>query len=251
MYNGYSKEQMAIIKQGVPQSLISTREKGGRRYSYVEVSFVVNILNRLFGNIWSWNILETKVYDSGIKDAKNNINKKYVSILGRLTVPMSDPNDKDKFIWVTRDAYGLHALNGADMEMRSAAFKAASSDGLKKAASTLGIAQNVYMSDDLLAAIEELEDTDIWTEETKQEHINEWNEMVEFAKAHHDLEWYKRTFCDETENYTKYAEITPSNIKAFLSWAKYKSSDAAWQDKPDENTNTDQEIAKSESEIPY
>ncbi len=237
IYNGFNKEQLAIIKQGVPPSLISTREKGGRKYSYVEVNFVINTLNRLFGNIWSWNIISTNIHDTKIQDVKNGITKKYVSILGRLTVPMIDPTDDKKIIWVQRDAYGVHALNGADMEMRSAAFKAASSDGLKKAASTLGIAKNVYMSDDVLAALEELEDVDIWTEATKQEYINEWNEMVKFAQEHSDLAWYKKTFCDETNNYTKYMEITPSNIRAFLSWAKVRSNPDYYKDKQDVSEN--------------
>ena len=71
IYNGFNKEQLAIIKQGVPPSLISTREKGGRKYSYVEVNFVINTLNRLFGNIWSWNIISTDINDTKIQDVKN------------------------------------------------------------------------------------------------------------------------------------------------------------------------------------
>ena len=109
------------------------------------------------------------------------------------------------------------------MEVRGSAFKSASSDALKKAASSLGIARNVYMSDELLMyldSLNEAEEQDIWTEQTKAEYQKEFDEMVAFAQSHPDLNYYKKTFCDETNNYTAYMEITPSNIRAFLSWIK-------------------------------
>lgn len=223
MYNGYNKEQLKIIEQGVPEALIKYREKGGRRYSYVELPVVTDILNKLFGNLWSWHILESNIHDSGITDPKNGITKKYVQVRGLLHVPMQDPNNPDKFIWVDREANGVHGLLGGDMEIRGSAFKSASSDALKKAASSLGIARNVYMSDELLMYLDSLnaeEEQDIWTEQTKAEYQKEFDEMVAFAQSHPDLEYYKKIFCDETSNYTAYKEITPSNIRAFLAWIK-------------------------------
>lgn len=227
MYNGYNKEQLDIIKQGVPDALIKWREKGGRRYSYVELPVITDILNKLFGNLWHWNILENCIHDSGIADTKNGTTKKYVQVRGKLTVPMQDPNNKEKFIWVEREANGAHALLGADMEIRSSAFKSASSDALKKAASSLGVARNVYMSDELLMTLDSLEaeeEQDIWTEKTRAEYQKEYDEMVAFAQSHPDLNYYKQTFCEETKNYTTYMEITPSNIRAFLAWIKENES---------------------------
>lgn len=223
MYNGYNKEQMEIINQGVPEPLIKYRDKGGRRYSYVELPVVTDILNRLFGNLWNWNILENCIHDTGITDQKNGITKRYVQVRGLLRVPMQDPNHPDQFIWVEREANGVHALLGGDIEIRSAAFKSASSDALKKAASSLGVARNVYMSDELLMTLDSLqaeEDQDIWTEQTIAALKPEYDKMVAFAKAHSDLNYYKKIFCDETNNYTEYMQITPSNIKAFLSWVE-------------------------------
>ena len=223
MYNGYNKEQLKIIEQGVPEALIKYREKGGRRYSYVELPVVTDILNKLFGNLWSWHILESNIHDSGITDPKNSITKKYVQVRGLLHVPMQDPHDPDKFIWVDREANGVHGLLGGDMEIRGSAFKSASSDALKKAASSLGIARNVYMSDELLMYLDSLsaeEEQDVWTERTVAEYQKEYDEMIAFAKSHPDLEYYKKTFCDETKNYTEYMQITPSNIRAFLAWIK-------------------------------
>ena len=223
MYNGYNKEQLAIIEQGIPDKLIKYREKGGRRYSYVELPVITDCLNKLFGNLWSWNILENNIHDSGITDQKNGTTKKYVQVRGCLTVPMQDPHDPDKFVWVQREANGAHALLGGDMEIRSSAFKSASSDALKKAASSLGVARNVYMSDELLMTLDSLnaeEEQDIWTEQTCAEYQKEFNEMKEFAESHPDLNYFKKVFCDETNNYTEYMQITPSNIRAFLAWVK-------------------------------
>lgn len=236
MYNGYNKEQLEIIKRGVPEALIKYREKGGRRYSYVELPVVTDILNQLFGNLWSWNILENNIHDTKIADPKNGITKRYVQIRGRLTVPMTDPVDSTKIIWVSREANGTHALLGSDIEIRASAFKSASSDALKKAASTLGVARNVYMSDELLMTLDSLnaeEDQDIWTETTRAEYQAEYDEMVAFAQAHPDLNYFKKIFCDETNNYTTYMEITPSNIRAFLAWVKeYESKHAVAEEKP-------------------
>ena len=223
MFNGYNKEQMAIIADGVPDKLIKYREKGGRQYSYVELPTVTEILNQLFGNLWHWNILENNIHDTGIADVKNGTTKRYVQVRGRLTVPMKDPNDEKKFIWIEREANGVHALLGTDMEIRASAFKSASSDALKKAASSLGVARNVYMSDELLMHLDSLraeEEMDIWTEATVAALQPEYDAMIAFAKEHPDLDYYKKTFCDETNNYTEYMQITPSNIKAFLAWAK-------------------------------
>ena len=230
MYNGYNKDQLEIIKQGVPDQLIKWREKGGRSYSYVELPVVTDILNRLFGNLWSWHILESHIHDSGIMDQKNGITKKYVQIRGRLTVPMQDPNNPNQFIWIEREANGVHALNGADMEIRGSAFKSASSDGLKKAASTLGVARNIYMSDELQEYLDDMEaagEQDIWNDFNIKAHQAEFNEMLAFSKAHPDKNYFYKMFCDETQNYTTYMKITPSNISAFLEW--YKAFEAKEQ----------------------
>ena len=79
------------------------------------------------------------------------------------------------------------------------------------------------MSDELLMHLESLEadeELDIWTEKTIAELKPEYDRMVAFAKEHSDLNYYKKEFCDETQNYTEYMQITPSNIKAFLSWVE-------------------------------
>ena len=223
MYNGYNKEQLEIIQQGVPNQLIKWRQKGGRNYSYVELPVVTDILNRLFGNLWSWNILENNIHDTGIPDQKNGGTKRYVQIRGCLTVPMQDPHDPNKFVWVQREANGVHALNGADMEIRASAFKSASSDGLKKAASSLGVARNIYMSDELQQYLDDMEaagEEDVWNDFNIKAHQAEYNEMLMFARIHPDKNYFYKMFCDETQNYTAYMKITPSNIGAFLEWYK-------------------------------
>jgi len=245
MYNGYNKEQLDIISQGVPDPLIKWRQKGGRNYSYVELPVVTDILNRLFGNLWNWNILENNIHDTGIPDQKNGGTKRYVQIRGRLTVPMQDPKDPDKFIWVEREANGVHALNGADTEIRASAFKSASSDGLKKAASTLGVARNIYMSEELQQYLDDLEaadEQDIWTENNIRAHQAEFDEMKAFSASHSDRVWYYKTFCDETQNYTEYMKITPSNISAFLEW--YKTNKARLE------TNQDPEPEPAAQPVP-
>jgi recombination DNA repair RAD52 pathway protein len=141
-----SKAQLAFISQKTPAQFIKSRPgPGGLRLSYVEVGYVISMLNQVFGYDWDFKILDQQV------------GKKQVWVRGELTVRVKDHA-------VTKGQFG-----GADIKMNRTSgepvsiaddLKAAASDSLKKCASMLGIAGDVYWKDLDEWNIESSEDED-------------------------------------------------------------------------------------------
>jgi hypothetical protein len=126
--------QRAILTQRTPPNIIKKRPgKGGKTFSYVEHAWVTEQLNLAFGWAWDWEIVEWQV-----------INDVEVMVLGRLTVTTQEGHKITKMQFgssdIKKDSKGK-VLSVADD------LKAASSDGLKKAASLLGLALDLYSDD--------------------------------------------------------------------------------------------------------
>ena len=138
--------QLAFISQKTPRQFVKSRPgPGGTSLKYVEVGYVINILNQVFGWDWDFRIIEEQ------------IGKKQVWVRGELTVRLKGHS-------ITKGQYG-----GADIKMSRTSgepisnaddLKAAASDSLKKCASMMGIAGDVYWTD-----------LDNWDEEESQTRI--------------------------------------------------------------------------------
>lgn len=125
-----NQAQLNFITQKTPKAYIKTRPgPGGMSLNYVEVGYVINILNQVFG--WDWDF---KVLDQ-------QIGKKQVWVKGELSV-------RAKGHTIVKGQFG-----GADIKFNRTTeepvsiaddLKAAASDCLKKCASMLGIAGDVY-----------------------------------------------------------------------------------------------------------
>lgn len=128
-----SQAQLSFITQKTPKQYIKTRPgPGGIPLSYVEVGYIINMLNQVFGWDWDFRILDQQ------------IGKKQVWVRGELTV-------RARTRTITKGQYG-----GADIKFNRVSgdpisiaddLKAAASDCLKKCASMLGIAGDVYWKD--------------------------------------------------------------------------------------------------------
>lgn len=128
-----TKAQLAFISQKTPSQFIKSRPgPGGISLAYVEVGYVISMLNQVFGYDWDFKVLDQQV------------GKKQVWVRGELTVRVKDHA-------VTKGQFG-----GADIKMNRSSgeavsiaddLKAAASDCLKKCASMLGIAGDVYWKD--------------------------------------------------------------------------------------------------------
>jgi recombination DNA repair RAD52 pathway protein len=128
-----NKAQLTFITQKTPNQFIKTRPgPGGQQMSYVEVGYVINLLNQVFGFDWDFKISDQQ------------IGKKQVWVRGELTVRLKDHS-------ITKSQFG-----GADIKANRSTgepisvaddLKAAASDCLKKCASMLGIAGDIYWRD--------------------------------------------------------------------------------------------------------
>lgn len=122
--------QQAFITQKTPPQYIKKRPgPGGQILDYVEIGYVVNMLNQAFGWDWDFRILDQQV------------GRRQVWVRGELTVRVGQRA-------IVKAQYG-----GADIKMNKSTneavsvaddLKAAASDCLKKCASLLGIAGDVY-----------------------------------------------------------------------------------------------------------
>lgn len=125
-----NEAQLSFITQKTPKQFIKTRPgPGGIPLSYVEVGYVISMLNQVFGWDWDFRILDQQ------------IGKKQVWARGELVI-------RAKGHTITKGQYG-----GADIKTSRSTgepisvaddLKAAASDCLKKCASMLGIAGDVY-----------------------------------------------------------------------------------------------------------
>lgn len=118
------------IQKPTPTSEIKHRQgRGGMTVRYVTHGYIVNRLNELFGHLWDYNILEQQVGEG------------QVWVKGQLKVWLS-PN-----FAITKTAYGGSEIKRtADGKIIDVGddLKAGSADALKKCASLLGIANDVY-----------------------------------------------------------------------------------------------------------
>jgi hypothetical protein len=152
---------------------------GGKKFKYLKPAPVIHRLNKVFNNRWSMRVLEYISLDD------------WVVVKVELTVPDEDWDHVEGGQWVVREAYGSKEIEkyGSGPKKGKAidpgnAFKSATSDALKKAASTLGIGlHQLYELDEngsqfvdnsendpvsaVLAAIEVEDPKPVHTEESK------------------------------------------------------------------------------------
>ncbi len=223
LLQGYNPFQQTLINKGVESQYIKPRTKGNKTYRYVEVSYIIELLNQLFGYIWTWEVGDPQVRLTGGQD-KNGLEKSFVTVKGRLSVPVLDPNSNGgKYIWISKESFGSHLFAGTDPEVQGYAYKAAASDALKKCASMLGVAKNVYMSEEMFEYLQEEGLADDWTDEMIAAYQNQYDQMMNLAATDPDLARKIHEFCVETKDYSEMDHVTPSNVMHFLMWIKDKN----------------------------
>lgn len=230
----FTPAQLKIIQAPVPSEFIY--DFNG--FNYINLMVVVDILNRAFGHAWSWYVDEEwvgEIRDFYKKKKKSNYyqdnsapepvkdpDKKnsFIWIRGRLVVPGTDPYTRQR-VEITKTAYGSVAIASEDARTQGQNMKGASSDGLKKAASLLGIASNVYTKPDLYKHLQtEKVKSDSWTPD-KNHYLKLYIEMMGRLKQDYgqeQMQKYINNFCDETQCYTTFGQITPSNIIKFMNY---------------------------------
>lgn len=127
-----------IAEQATPQGEIRWREgRGGSRLPYTDTAYVIRTLNQAFG--WDWDFIVD--HEELIMHAEKPFE---VRVRGTLTVRLSGQA-------VIKTQFGCQPIeflrDGSKPVSIGDTFKGAASDALKKCASLLGIALDLYDSD--------------------------------------------------------------------------------------------------------
>lgn len=133
-----NQAQHEILTQATPGDEVRYRKgKGGREFPYTDPAYVIRTLNLAFG--WDWD------FEADNEDVFYANDRPFeAKVRGRLTV-----RNGDKII--VKVQYGcqpIEYLKDSDVPVSLGdAYKGAASDALKKCASLLGIALDLYDSD--------------------------------------------------------------------------------------------------------
>jgi len=132
------KQITRMVEKTPPQFIYKRPGKGGKKWDYVTVSYVQRVLDFCFGFNWDFEVLEHG------KEAD------HVWVRGRLTVYSPDGSRK-----ITKEQFGRSEVkyerDSKKMLDYGNDLKAAASDSLKKCASMLGIARDIYGKTDYQA----------------------------------------------------------------------------------------------------
>lgn len=129
-----TEKQINLLASPTPDKFIKQREgRGGRTFDYVEGHYVVAVLNAVFGFNWDDTVVEKIVNESA----------KQIAMLVRLTVRFANGQAVTKEGWGGSD---IKYTKGDIPKIIDLAddLKSAHTDALKKAASYLGVAWDVY-----------------------------------------------------------------------------------------------------------
>lgn len=126
--------QVNILTQRTPTDVVKTRKgRGGKILSYVSHDWVTRQLNEAFNWQWSFEILSERILPDEAAPRE-------IVVKGRLTIHTPGGN-------IIKNQFGsaeVKRTKNGDIISLGDDFKAASSDALKKCASLLGLALDLY-----------------------------------------------------------------------------------------------------------
>ena len=132
--NLLNERQLQFLLQRTPRQYIKERPaKGGGKWKYVTGGYVRKVLNLMFGFNWTFEIVDEQIFETE------------VVVKGKLTIWFDSGA-------VTKMQYGNKEImrRKADNQPLSIGndMKAAATDALKKCAAEIGIAADVYNSEE-------------------------------------------------------------------------------------------------------
>lgn len=136
-------KKTSLINKKTPQEYIKQKAgRGGMTFNYVEAGYIIDQLNKIFNYMWSFEVKEKQI-NTGVTQ---------VAVLGKLTGYIVIPTTPPMVQAIVKEQWGGsdikmfsqgHPKQGTPMDIADD-FKAASTDAMKKCASLLGVAQDVY-----------------------------------------------------------------------------------------------------------
>lgn len=175
-----NKKQRDIVNAPTPQEFIKTRQgKKGKQFTYVEGGYVIAKLNQAFSPLgWDFEVVEQEVIE----------NPKEVWVKGKLTIKDHRGHQVSKTQYGTKEWRDGIPLGDT--------LKAAATDCLKKCASMLGIALDVYWQQLDLAEKVAPEKGESKTAIKPLDDDARYKDSMEMIKAETDpqilVEWYRK-----------------------------------------------------------
>lgn len=179
----FSAEQIQLFYKKTPKDKLMTRPaKGGGTWDYVQTGYAIDTLNRIFGYLWSFEVLTS--LEEAAKIAASGV----CVVKGRLTVHAGDKTlVKEQF---GRCEVKFKTAYESGKKVRTNEFldfgndmKGAASDALKKCASEFGLFRDVYHKDDFqeLTVVDEEDRQRLEEEKIKnaKKQLREAKSMVE------------------------------------------------------------------------
>ena len=194
------------LKLGKPldPALIKQKPSGQSTVDYIAGSTCVDMLNEIFGHMWSFEITKEWVQEGF--DHIQRENRKYpfkpddpfveVDAAGKfkripqgptawcevkLTVYVQAPDGS--IFPITKMACGSQAITGNQSLQANTGFKGAQTDAMKKAASLLGqeLYRDEYEKELFVSKYDEMMPV-VWTEDVIEKHKETWNVILKVAE---------------------------------------------------------------------
>jgi len=135
--------QKSIPRETPKQFILYRPGRGGKSYPYVEGGYIKTVLNDVFRGEWDWQLVGYREFVGGIHEDASRLGM--VIAHGRLTVHIH--NDDGVITTITKESTGgsdiKRTKTGSALSIEDD-VKSAETDALKRCASLLGIAADVY-----------------------------------------------------------------------------------------------------------
>jgi hypothetical protein len=191
-------DQLLRIVQKTPPKYIYTRKgRGGMMFDYVKGSYVKKMLNFTFGFMWDFTIV-----DKGREDNQ-------VWVQGRLSI-----RNKKGEVMIIKEQFGradIKFLRGTKTPVDYGNdLKAAATDSLKKCASELGIASDVYSKeeDNRIKQNQQGNINNQQPVQPKTEECHECGDPITVQVKNYSLKVFKKQLCQKCQ-----VEAKKGNVK--------------------------------------
>lgn len=177
----FNADQVNKMFAKTPKEYIKSRPaKGGGTWDYVDTTYMRRVLDSMFGFNWDFDV------ETSLKEAYEVAVTTKVCVVKATLTARTKLNDE--WITIKKTQFGRKEVafkkNSQDLLDFGNDMKAATSDALKKCASLLGVASDVYQQDDFVE-YQVYDDNEVVTEEVKEQvaKLNDSKSIIEYMNS--------------------------------------------------------------------
>lgn len=221
MFHNSDKDIAKVIYEPIPKELTRTRLQGNQQLRYATAYVIVRLLNKAFGIGW-WGFVPLKEWTEEAVPNKRGQTGSCVHCLGELRLYHDNGDGKfDPLCYTPIQAYGSKVVLGGNQDNQNL-YKIAETDALKKAASYVGIASELYLNEEELSCLEDAYDDPWENEEVYKAHEPE-RQFIQKAIKEHNITaeeinaLVKECFNDEIDDINS---LLPDELTKFTAFFK-------------------------------